>query len=201
MILIWLSRLFLWLGGYKVRKPEFLNHIDKAVVVAGGHTSNWDFFYALGIFHKLGMPVKFTIKHEWTKAFILGPMIRSLGGIGIDRNLAKKSGSSMVQLMVDMFQEEEELYLIVTPEGTRSPNPKWKTGFYHIAMKARVPIVLGFIDYKKREGGFDCVFEPTGDLEEDIKSVKRYYHSVNPKYPEKFVTGLEGENDQQSTES
>jgi len=193
MFLIWLSRLFLWIGGYKIRRPEFLDTIDKAVVVAGGHTSNWDFFYALGIFHKLGMPVKFTIKDDWTKNPILGRTIRNIGGIGIDRKLAKSKGRSMVDYMAEMFGTSEQLYLIVTPEGTRSPNPNWKTGFYHIARKADVPIVLGFIDYKKREGGFDCVFHTTGDLDADLVEIKRYYMGVNPKYPEKFLTGLEND--------
>jgi len=129
-------------------------NIKQCVMIAAPHTSNWDALYTRLAFVLMGIPVKITIKDSYMR-FPYGPAIRYLGGIGINRR-PKKDGEerpSMVQLMADLFKTHPDLVMLVTPEGTRSLRTKWKTGFYHIAVAANVPIALGYLDYKKKEAG------------------------------------------------
>ena len=86
-----------------------------------------------------------------------------------------------------MFEKSETLYLVFTPEGTRKYNDKWKKGFYYIAQKAQVPIYIAYIDYAKKTGGFDKLFEPTGDVEKDIKEIKQILSKYKGKFPEQGI--------------
>ena len=79
------------------------------------------------------------------------------------------------------------MHIAITPEGTRSRSEKWKSGFYHIAVAAGLPIELAVIDYKKKELGIFEVFHPTGDLEQDLSAIRSRYDSSQAKYPEKFT--------------
>ena len=101
----------------------------------------------------------------------------------------KKSGT--VDAVADLFTNRDELRLMVTPEGTRAKMEKWKTGFYYIALKAKVPIALAFIDYKKRICGIDKIIYPTGDFKVDMKLIMDFYKNVSGKYPENFSTDIE----------
>ena len=93
----------------------------------------------------------------------------------------------MVEAMVKLFDSYDDLIVLVTPEGTRKYVKEWKTGFYHVAEKAGVPIVLGYCDYKNKIAGIGEVFKTTGKVEEDIEKIKDFYRKVVPKYPEKGV--------------
>jgi 1-acyl-sn-glycerol-3-phosphate acyltransferase len=122
--------------------------------------------------------------------FPLNLVLKFFGVIPIDRNkrsdgLTKKS--SMVDAMVQLFEEREELVIMITPEGTRRYVPRWKTGFYHVAKKANVPIVLGYLDYKKKHAGIGPVIHPSGDFERDLETIKTFYRSVTGKYPDQGV--------------
>lgn len=124
---------------------EIDNHwdldIDQCVMIAAPHTSNWDALYARLALKALGVNVRLTIKDSYMK-FPFGPFVRAMGGIGIDRS-AKQEGQerpSMVQLMSDLFKTHPKLVMLVTPEGTRAKQEQWKTGFYHVAVNAGVPI-------------------------------------------------------------
>jgi 1-acyl-sn-glycerol-3-phosphate acyltransferase len=156
-------------------------------MIAAPHTSKWDFFYARLAFVLMGIPVRITIENRYTQ-FPYGPFIRALGGIGIDRT-PKREGEerpSMVQAMVELFRKHRDLVMLVTPEGTRNLRTKWKTGFYHVALQANVPVALGYLDYKKREAGVSKVVYPSGDMERDFREIMAFYKDIAPRWPERF---------------
>jgi 1-acyl-sn-glycerol-3-phosphate acyltransferase len=129
----------------------------------------------------LGLKVKFLGKKQLF-SFPLGILMRATGGIAVDRS--KKN--NLVEYMTNLFQENESLYLLIPPEGTRSAVKEWKTGFYRVAEAANVPIVLGYLDYGKKVAGFGTMFYPTGDMEKDMAEIKAFYSQITPKYPEKY---------------
>jgi 1-acyl-sn-glycerol-3-phosphate acyltransferase len=95
----------------------------------------------------------------------------------------------MVDDVVERFNNSESLVIVITPEGTRKPVKHWKKGFYYIAYQAKVPIALGYIDYKKKEGGVGKVIMPNGDLENQMKEIRDFYREMTPRHPEKFYKG------------
>jgi len=161
--------------------------LEQCVMIAAPHTSNCDAVYARLALKVLGVNVRITIKDSYMK-FPLGPFVRAMGGIGIDRS-PKKEGqarASMVQLMADLFKEHPHLVMLVTPEGTRAKQENWKTGFYHIAMTAGVPIALAYMDYQKKRAGVGKIIYPTGNYEQDMQEIMQFYANIEPKFPEKF---------------
>lgn len=117
---------------------------------------------------------------------LLGPA----GGIAIDRRSRNEGEmrASMVDAMATLFDDHlGDLALVITPEGTRSLSTQWKSGFYHVAMKANVPILCGYLDYEKREAGVGKVLQPSGDLEADMRQIMKFYADIRPKHPEKFA--------------
>ena len=176
----------LGLIGWKIDNHWDLN-IDQCVMIAAPHTSNWDALYARLALKALGVNVRITIKDSYMK-LPLGPFVRAMGGIGINRR-PKKEGearSSMVELMSDLFKTHEKLVMLVTPEGTRAKQEKWKTGFYHVAINAGVPIALAYMDYDKKTTGIGKIIYPTGDYEKDMAEIMAFYAQINPKFPELF---------------
>ena len=151
-------------------------------MTAAPHTSNWDFMYARAAFYMLNIPMRYTIKKELF-FFPLGPILKAMGGIPIDRST--KTG--MVSRMADIIEDHEEICILVTPEGTRSKAKEWKKGFYYIADAANVPILCGFLDYKNKEAGIGPTIIPNGDVDGQIEEMKRFYRSKTGKYPEKGV--------------
>jgi 1-acyl-sn-glycerol-3-phosphate acyltransferase len=159
--------------------------LKKCVVVAAPHTSNWDFVFARGAFFIIGTPVKYVIKKEMM-FFPLGLLLGSLGAISVNR----KKQENFTDRMVRLFVESEQLHLMIAPEGTRSKVSRWKTGFYHIALEAGVPIALGFLDYEKKLAGFGPIFYPTGDKEADFKAVREFYQTITPCHPDNYEVAL-----------
>lgn len=176
---------FLKMNGWK-----FINNIPDElrsfVMIGAPHTSNHDFMPAMMVADCMKRNAKFVIKSEWMKFpfnMIMGPA----GAIGLDRSgLNKKDKESNTDLMAALFTKYTDLVLMISPEGTRSPNPNWKTGFYYIAQKAKVPIVLGFVDYVKKETGIGKVIYPK-DFESDMKEIMDFYRNIKGKKSENFV--------------
>ncbi|MCT4580284.1 MAG: 1-acyl-sn-glycerol-3-phosphate acyltransferase [Flavobacteriales bacterium] len=168
-------KLFGWKSDYK---KEF--RIRKGVLVAAPHTSNWDFLFALATFWKIGIDVKFLIKDSYTKS-IFGFFFKALGAVGVDR----KNGKNMVDYATNLLQEKEIIF-IVPAEGTRKRVEKWKTGFYHIAKKAKVPVLLGFLDYKTKTSGINKVIELTDSFENDMQKIQDYYLNYTAKFPKNY---------------
>ncbi|MBK9291076.1 MAG: 1-acyl-sn-glycerol-3-phosphate acyltransferase [Bacteroidetes bacterium] len=176
----YISGFILWLIRWKVT-GSVPPHIKKCVIIAAPHTSNWDFVIGRLAYWKLGVPVRFLIKRE---AFDhpLGGLVKALGGIPVDR----KKSNNLVEQVAEMFDHYDVLNVIITPEGTRRLVTEWKRGFYYIALRANVPIVIGFIDYKRRVGGFGPVIYPTGDFDVDFKIIQDFYKDKTARHPEKF---------------
>lgn len=175
-----ISRFIFWLSGWKlVAEPP---KMKKMVMIAAPHTSNWDFMYARAAFYLMNIPLRYTIKKELF-FFPLGIILRAFGGIPIDRST--KSG--MVSKMIDIFNEHENICVLVTPEGTRKKAVAWKRGFYHVAEGANVPILLGFLDYAKKEAGIGPTVIPSGDIEKDMEDIQAFYRTKTGKYPEQGV--------------
>ncbi|MHA3890780.1 1-acyl-sn-glycerol-3-phosphate acyltransferase [Acinetobacter sp. GXMZU3951] len=174
------------LMGWKT-DDQWPEDLEQCVMIAAPHTSNWDALYARLALKALGVNVRITIKDSYMK-LPFGPFVRAMGGIGIDRR-PKKAGDarpSMVELMTDLFKTHPKLVMLVTPEGTRSKQEQWKTGFYHVAVNAGVPIALAYMDYVKKEAGVGKIVYPTGDYEQDMQEIMQFYASIQPKFPEKF---------------
>lgn len=167
--------------------PNIPADIKKCVIIAAPHTSNWDFVYALGALHLFGVKVKYLAKKELF-TFPLKFILTSTGGIPIDRS--KNSG--MVEAAIQQFQVSDELALMIAGEGTRGKVQKWKSGFYHVALGAGVPLMLAYLDYAKKEAGFAPPIYLSGDKEKDIALIKAFYADKTAKYPENFsVDGIQ----------
>lgn len=168
--------------------------IKKCIVIVAPHTSNWDFFVGFFGYMTIGIKAKYLIKKE-AFVFPLGPIVKALGGIPVDRSRS----SNVVQQVGDMFKNEKELVITITPEGTRSLVNNWKRGFYYIAEHAKVPVVLGILDYRKKIVGIGPVLYPTGNYEKDIREIEAFYMNATARHPEKF--NLSSQNRNKTSES
>ena len=175
-----ISSIILKIFGWK-SSFEVLKSIDKCVIIAAPHTSNWDFPYTILTFWKYEINFGFFIKDSYTKSF-MGGILRSMGAIGVDRS----KGQNLVDYASDLLIKNDNLVLIVPAEGTRSYVEKWKTGFYHIAKKAKVPIALGFSDYKTKEIGIGLLLEPSNDIDADFNIIQNFYKNITGKHPELY---------------
>ena len=181
------SRIIFWLAGWRLN-PNWPEGVKKAVLIAIPHTSNWDLLYARAAFYLMDIPVRFTIKKE-SMIGPLGWLLSGLGAIPIDLQLipgGKKQ--TYTEAMIQMLNERDDLVVMFTPEGTRSTVSKWKSGFYHTALGANVPIVIGYLDYQKKEAGIGPCLYPNGDMDGQIEELKAFGRTVVPKYPEKGIS-------------
>ncbi len=175
-----LSKLIVKLLGWKI-VGEIPPDIKKAVLIVAPHTSNYDFFIGRLAFFILGVRVKFLIKKELFK-FPFGLLLRMLGSIPVDRS----SSNNMVKYVANLFNRYDSLIVTITPEGTRKYNPNWKKGFYYIAQMANLPIILGFVNYKIKEGGVGPIITPSGDFKKDFEFIENFYRDKTARFPEKF---------------
>ena len=145
------------------------NH-KKFVVIGAYHTSNWDFFVAMGVMFALDLQGSWIAKHTIFR-WPLSPLLQACGGEPVKRS----EHQGLVQRAIELFEEHDKFVFAITPEGTRSKVDRWKTGFYHIAMGARVVIVPAYFDYPGRIVGFGEPFQPTGDVERDMATLHQFY--------------------------
>jgi 1-acyl-sn-glycerol-3-phosphate acyltransferase len=145
--------------------------LEKAVLIAAPHTSNWDLPYALMAAFALGRKVHWLGKQQIFR-FPFRGLMRWLGGIPVDRSRS----NNLVEAAVECFRDSSgPLLLIVPPEGTRSAVTRWKTGFYYIAMGAQVPVVMAYMDHSTRVCGASRVFQPGGDIDRDMVEIRQFY--------------------------
>lgn len=179
IFMAWLGRMFLKSMGWRVEGE--IPDIKKFVIIAAPHTSNWDFPITLAVAFAMRMKIYWMGKaaiFRWPFA----ATFRWLGGIPIDRSKT----NNVVEQSIRSFRELERLIMLVPPEGTRKKVSYWKTGFYHIAHGANVPIVLGFLDYRRKIGGIGPTFHPTGQIERDMQTIKAFYDSITGKRQSQF---------------
>lgn len=161
--------------------------LKRCVMIAAPHTSNWDALYARLALKALGVNVKLTIKDSYMK-LPFGPFVRAMGGIGINREpkIAGDARLSMVDVMTQLFYEHEDLVMLITPEATRAKREQWKTGFYHVAKNAGVPIALAYMDYAQKKTGIGKVIYLSDDYEADMREIMQFYAQVTAKFPKDF---------------
>lgn len=162
-------------GGAAPTAPKF-------VLIAAPHTSNFDFILLIAI------ALVFRVKLYWMGKDALfrgikGPLARFLGGVSIDRS--RKNG--VVGQTIDLLNSSDRLVITVPAEGTRSKGEYWKSGFYHMAHGAQVPVVMGFLDYTKKVGGFGPELIPTGDIQADMKVIAEFYDPIGARYPDQYT--------------
>lgn len=152
----------------------------KFIILGASHTSNWDFPVFLGTVNAVGRHVRFIGKLSLFKG-AMGRFMRAAGGVPVDRAAAQDT----VSQIVDQIDAHEDFLLIVAAEGTRSRTTKWKTGFYQIALRAKVPIVCAGPDYPSKRGIFGPVIHPTGDYDRDMAPAFAFFRSLRPRHPER----------------
>ena len=174
---------FFFIGWRVEATEEMKKRARNTVTIAAPHTSNFDTILALGTFWQMRLPMKFLIKDFYTKWYFFG-FFTWLGAIGVNRAQRSNLVATSAQLM-----KEQDINLIISPEGTRSFTDKWKSGFYYIAKEAGVDISLGFVDYKNKVAGITKIISPT-TLEETKAELTAFYRDIQGKYPEKFNTNM-----------
>lgn len=157
----------------------------KCIICLAPHTSNWDFVIGQLYMRAENMHINFLMKKEWFKG-PLGAWFRHIGGIPVWRS----KHCSLTDQLADEAKRRDDFRLCITPEGTRSPNPDWKLGFYYIALKAQIPILLFGVDYERKLIQCTKVIHPSGNAEKEMRDIKLYYQSFKGKKPENFVTGI-----------
>lgn len=152
------------------------------VLIAAPHTSNWDFIFMLAMAWSLGVRLRWMGK---ASLFVMpfGSLFRALGGIPIRRDLR----GNVVEQSVARFADSAELVLAVPAEGTRGAGATWRSGFYHIARLAQVPIVLGYLDYARKRGGLGPELRPSDDVKADMDVIRAFYADKTGRYPERFT--------------
>lgn len=157
-------------------------HPDKYIICLAPHTSNWDFLIGQLYAGAENIKSNFLMKKEWF-FWPLGPIFKKLGGIPVWRN----KHTSMTDNLAATAMKMDKFHLCITPEGTRKPNPDWKKGFYFIAQKANLPILLYGVDYERKLIQCTATFVPTGDVEGDIRRIKQYFKDFKGRRPENFA--------------
>lgn len=170
-----LAAAWLALWGWKI---EFVSPPDKAVIVFYPHTSNWDFFIGIMARASLGLAIHWVAKDSIFRWPVKG-LLRWLGGIPVNR----RQSTGFVRQIENEFASAEQFHLVIAPEGTRSLTPGWKSGFYHVARAAQVPVGLGFIDYPSKRIGILGFMTLSGDEAADMARMAAAYADFRGKFP------------------
>lgn len=161
-----------------------VEHPAKFIIALAPHTSNWDFVIGQLYMHSQGMKINFLMKKEWF-FWPVGGIFRRMGGIPVFRS----KHTHMTDNLAKEARVRQSFKLCITPEGTRSANPDWKCGFYYIALKAKIPVLLYGVDYEKKLIRCTKSFVPTGDIDNEMRMIKLYFKDLKGKYPNKFTIG------------
>ncbi len=153
--------------------------VPKFVAIGAPHTTNWDGIMMFVVTSALGIRMLWLGKHTLFR-FPFGPLMRLSGGVPVNRATTKNA----VEQVAAAFHSRERMALIIAPEGTRKKSSHWKTGFYYMALRAGVPIVLGYVDYPNKRVGLGATLYPTGDIEADFDKIRAFYAGKRGKYPE-----------------
>ena len=176
-----LSRLCMWILnilGWTVH-ADFPD-VEKYVLIAAPHTSNWDFPLGIVAARAIRLDIHWMGKHTLFR-WPYGWFFRAIGGTPVHRDQAR----NLIQQIVDMFAQSGQLVLALAPEGTRSKTDHWKTGFYHIARSAQVPIVMAYLDHGKKQVGIGGAFYPGNDIEAVFDQIRPFYAGKRGKHPDK----------------
>lgn len=176
LMLYALGKCILWLGRWKIEGE--IPTMKQYVIIVAPHTSNWDFIVGAATKYALRLDARYLGKAELFRP-PFGWLFRVLGGYPVDRS----QHSNLVDFVVSLFQTYPTFSIAMAPEGTRKYVAKWKTGFYHIAHKAGVPVIRVGMDYGSRRLLFSEPFFPTGDIEADMKEIQAFFRPMKGRYP------------------
>lgn len=167
-----LFKLIFKITGWKII-GDVPRHLTKYIIIVAPHTSNWDFPIGVAVRSIMGFKSNFLGKKElFDSAF--GWMFRKLGGFPVDRSRS----SQMVDEVAKIISEQDRFVIALAPEGTRKNVQRWKTGFYHIAVKAKIPIVMAGLDYSRKSVVWSAPFYPCGDLMKDAVLMDDFYKDI-----------------------
>ena len=173
-----IARFILRLTGWRT---EIISpHTTHYVMIGAPHTSTWDFFVMLLLMAAESIPIRWLGKDSLFR-WPLGIFMRSLGAIPVNR----RESNNLVDQIAAKFDEHDEIIIGLAPEGTRTKTSRWRTGFYYIALKADVPIVMAYIDYKNKVCGLGPSIKPTGDIQADFEIIREFYSGIDGKFPHK----------------
>ena len=171
-----LGRLILLITGWRVDgvKPD----VTQSVIIAAPHTSNWDFLYLLAAAASLKVKIHWLGKSSlfWGP---MGPIMRCLGGIPVDRS----KSNQLVKQLVSRFTNNQNLHIVIPPSGTRGFTEHWRSGFYHLARQAKIPVIFGFLDYPKKIAGISEPQTMSGDPKFDMERIREFYKDITGRYP------------------
>jgi len=173
---------FLHRLGWKIRYNGL--PAARGVMIFYPHTTNWDFFYGMLTKLAIAFPLKFLVKEKLFRGvtgFFIGGFVRFCGGEPIERGVS----SGAIPKLAQRMRQADWFWLAITPEGTRSHTPYWRSGFYHIALSAKVPLACAYIDYEKKEIGICQFLDLTGDEAADLAQIQAVYQHVKGKYVDK----------------
>ena len=169
----YLSKQALERSGWQV---EQLPNVPKAVVIAAPHSSNWDGLIGVVAAFGIGLRINWMGKHQLFR-WPLAPVMRAFGGIPTVRD----SAHGVVDQFSEKMRDADRMWLVLAPEGTRKKVAKWRTGFWHIAARAGVPIIPGFLHYPEKKIGFGPPMMPTENMEADLEKLYDFYRPFRGK--------------------
>ena len=179
-----IAKLILKIIGWKVVLEGDVNNLNRCILVVAPHTANSEYLLGNLAYWSLEKPLKVIIKDAHTKAWY-GPIVKALGGVGLDRS----QKNDLINFVVNEFKKDD-FSLVITPEGTRSWVPKWRKGFYHMAIAAKVPIVVAAGDFRTKQihlGYLISVHDlETRTFEDIMAEMEEYYKKITPKIPENW---------------
>ncbi len=148
------------------------------VIIAAPHTSNWDFIFLIAATSAIGVRINWLGKKSLFN-YPLGFLMHGLGGIPVDRS----QRNNMVDQICERFKSRVSLHLVVPPAGTRAKTDHWRSGFYHIARQAEVPVIFGFLDYSKKLAGISSTNHLSGIVKQDMDAIRSFYADKIGKFP------------------
>ena len=172
-LIFWAMRLF----GWKISGE--IPNLKKFIIIGAPHTSNWDFVIVIATASTVGIRISWMGKHTLFRK-PLGPIFHWMGGVAVNR----RAVGGIVSDTARTFDQADQLILCITPEGTRDKVTVWKSGFYHIAQEANVPILLAAFDYGEKVVTLGPLLQPSGDYETDLENIKAHYKGVKAKHPQ-----------------
>ena len=172
----WAGRTFLRLLGWRVEGAP--PPVAKFVVLGAPHTSNWDLPIVLASSWALGIRIRWLAKKEM---FVRGvaPLLHAMGGIPVDR----AATHGLVGELAAAFEANDRMALMIPPDGTRGRQEAWKSGFYHVALAAKVPVVASYADFARKRSGICGAVQLTGDMASDMDAIRDLYAGVTPRHP------------------
>ena len=179
-LLRWIATVYLWVARWRIEVN--LPDDPKWLVIVAPHTSYWDFPVMVGAALKHRVDARWLGKHTLFRG-PFKPLFRWLGGIPVNPT---HTGKGRVDQVVEVFQKADILRLGVAPEAGLSKTSQWRTGFYHIALEAEIPLVFGFVDYTTRTAGAGGYFTPSGDPDADFERIRDFYRTKRGRNQERF---------------